>query len=89
MALLNAMLNVIISEGMADIQYVQAHTEGFEALKKKVEDFTPEKMAPVCGIPADDHPRGGAALCPFASARSSSGAWASRSTPTAPTTRAA
>jgi formate dehydrogenase major subunit len=51
-ALLNAMLNVIISEGMADIQYVQAHTEGFEALKEKVADFTPEAMEPVCGIPA-------------------------------------
>src|SRR6476659_6406428 len=52
-ALLNAMLNVIISEGMTDIQYVQAHTEGFDALKKKVETFTPERMAPVCGISAE------------------------------------
>jgi formate dehydrogenase major subunit len=51
-ALLNAMLNVIIAEGMVDIQYVQAHTEGFESLKAKVEAFTPEKMEPVCGIPA-------------------------------------
>jgi formate dehydrogenase major subunit len=51
-ALLNAMLNVIITGGMADIQYVQAHTEGFEALKEKVKDFTPEAMEPVCGIPA-------------------------------------
>jgi formate dehydrogenase major subunit len=51
-ALLNAMLNVIITEGMVDIQYVQAHTEGFESLKAKVADFTPEKMEPVCGIAA-------------------------------------
>ena len=51
-ALLNALLNVIIEEGMVDIQYVQAHTEGFESLKAKVKDFTPEKMEPVCGIPA-------------------------------------
>jgi formate dehydrogenase major subunit len=51
-ALLNAILNVIIEEGMVDIQYVQAHTEGFESLKAKVKDFTPEKMEPVCGIPA-------------------------------------
>ena len=51
-ALLNAMLNVIVAEGMVDIQYVQAHTEGFESLKAKVADFTPEKMEPVCGIPA-------------------------------------
>ena len=51
-ALLNAMLNVIVAEGMVDIQYVQAHTEGFDALKAKVADFTPEAMEPVCGIPA-------------------------------------
>jgi formate dehydrogenase major subunit len=37
---------------MVDIQYVQAHTDGFESLKAKVKDFTPEKMEPVCGIPA-------------------------------------
>ena len=52
-ALLNAMLNVIITEGLADVQYVQAHTEGFNSLKTKVRDFTPEKMEPVCGIPAE------------------------------------
>ncbi len=51
-ALLNAMLNVIIAEGMADVQYVQAHADGFEDLKAKVAEFTPEKMEPVCGIPA-------------------------------------
>ena len=52
-ALLNAMLNVIVTEGLVDVQYVQAHTEGFDGLKKKVADFTPEKMSPVCGIPAE------------------------------------
>ena len=51
-ALLNAMLNVIITEGLADVQYVQAHTDGFEDLKARIVDFTPERMEPVCGIPA-------------------------------------
>lgn len=51
-ALLNAMLHVIIAEGMVDIQYVQAHTDGFEALKARVADFAPEKMAEICGISA-------------------------------------
>ncbi|HJZ45321.1 MAG TPA: formate dehydrogenase subunit alpha, partial [Hyphomicrobiaceae bacterium] len=51
-ALLNAMLNVIVADGLVDIQYVQAHTEGFEALKDKVKDFAPEKMEPIIGIPA-------------------------------------
>ena len=52
-ALLNAMLNVIINEGLVDIQYVQAMTEGYDALKQKVQAFTPEAMAPVCGIAAE------------------------------------
>ncbi|MEM7403811.1 MAG: formate dehydrogenase subunit alpha [Pseudomonadota bacterium] len=52
-ALLNAMLNVICDEGLYDTQYVQAHVEGFESLKQHIEDFTPEEMAPICGIDAD------------------------------------
>jgi formate dehydrogenase major subunit len=51
-ALLNAMLHTIIEEGLADIQYVQAHTEGFDSLKARVKDFPPEKMEAVCGVPA-------------------------------------
>src|SRR5690606_16626560 len=50
-ALLNAMLNVIVTEGLADVQYVQAHADGFEDLKARIVDFTPERMEPVCGIP--------------------------------------
>ena len=52
-ALLSAMLNVIISEGLHDKQYVQAHTEDFEKLAENVKDFPPEKMAPICGVDAD------------------------------------
>ena len=52
-ALLNAMLNVIITEGLHDEQYVAANTENFENLARHVADFTPEAMEPVCGIDAD------------------------------------
>lgn len=52
-ALLNAMLHTIIEEGLHDRQYIQAHVEGFEALKAKVRDFSPEAMAPVCGVPPE------------------------------------
>ncbi|MDE0028012.1 MAG: formate dehydrogenase subunit alpha [Deltaproteobacteria bacterium] len=51
-ALLNALLNVIIGEGLYDRDYVAAHTEGFEELKRHVAEFTPEAMAEVCGIDA-------------------------------------
>jgi formate dehydrogenase major subunit len=51
-ALLNAMLNVIITEGLVDRQYIEAHVDGFEALKAAIATFTPEEMGPVCGIDA-------------------------------------
>jgi formate dehydrogenase major subunit len=51
-ALLNALLNVIVAEKLYDEQYLQAHTSGFAALKQHVKDFTPEAMAPICGIDA-------------------------------------
>ena len=52
-SLLNGMLHTIIEEELYDIQYVQANTEGFEALKENIKKFPPEKMAEICGISAD------------------------------------
>ena len=52
-AMLNAMLNVIVSEKLYDQQYVQTYVEGFAPFAESIKDFTPEEMAPICGIPAD------------------------------------
>ncbi len=52
-AMLNAIMNVIVEEGLYDRQYVQAHTEEFERLAAHIRDFPPEKMAPICGIDAE------------------------------------
>ncbi|MBS9404757.1 formate dehydrogenase subunit alpha [Halomonas sp. TRM85114] len=49
-SLFNAMLNVIVSEGLYDEAYIDAHTEGFAALAAHVADMTPEAMAPTCGV---------------------------------------
>ncbi len=49
-ALYNAMLNVIVSEGLYDEAYIDAHTEGFAALKQGVVDMTPEAMSGLCGV---------------------------------------
>jgi formate dehydrogenase major subunit len=51
-ALLNALIYTIVEEELYDRQYVQAQTEGFEALKQRIKGYAPEKMAEVCGIPA-------------------------------------
>ena len=52
-AILNGMINTIIAEGLYDQQYVEGFTEGFEELKARTAEFTPERMAPICGIEAD------------------------------------
>ena len=52
-ALLNAMMHVIVAEGLADAAFIADRTSGYEALKANVEGYSPEAMAPICGIPAD------------------------------------
>ena len=52
-ALLNAMLHTIIAEGLADRAYIDAHTEGFADLAARVDGFSPDRMAAVCGVPAE------------------------------------
>ena len=53
-ALLNAMLNVIVTERLHDEDYVAAHTEGFQALREHVQVMTPEAMSPHCGVTPDE-----------------------------------
>ena len=52
-AVLNGLMNVIISEGLADDAYVSARTEGYEEMKALVEEYTPERVEKISGIPAD------------------------------------
>jgi formate dehydrogenase major subunit len=51
-ALLNAMLHVIVEEGLADKKFIADRTSGYEALAENVKKFSPELMAPICGIDA-------------------------------------
>ena len=51
-ALLNAMLCTIIEEGLTNEQFIEERTSGYEELRARVLKYTPEKMAPVCGIDA-------------------------------------
>ena len=53
-ALLNAMINTIIEEGLVDRQYIEKNTEGYKELKEHIKDFTPEEMEKVCGIEANE-----------------------------------
>jgi len=53
-ALYNAMLHVMLWEGWIDQAYVDAHTEGFDALRKVVREYTPALAAEICGLPKKD-----------------------------------
>ena len=50
--LLNGMMHTIITEDLYDQSFIEAHTEGFESLKDTVLEYSPEKVAPVCGVDA-------------------------------------
>ncbi len=52
-ALLNGMMHTIINEGLHNERFINKYTEGFEKLRDNVKDYSPEKVAPICGIAAD------------------------------------
>ena len=53
-ALLNAIMHVIAAEGLYDQAYIDQFTEGWAGFKAHLEDYSPEAMAPTCGIPAEE-----------------------------------
>jgi formate dehydrogenase major subunit len=52
-AMLNALMNVIVTEGLVDEAFVAERTIGYEELRSNVASYTPEAMAPICGIDAE------------------------------------
>ena len=53
-ALFNGMLHLMLWEGWTDAAFMAAHTSGFDALKATVRDYSPERVAQLCGIPQAD-----------------------------------
>ena len=51
-ALLNAMMHTIVHEGLVDEDFIRSRTIGYDELKRNVANYSPEAMAPVCGIAA-------------------------------------
>lgn len=52
-ALLNAMIHVIVKEGLIDQSFIDARTSDFDQLLANVDQHSPEAMAPICGIDAE------------------------------------
>ena len=53
-ALALGMMHVIIAEDLVDEDYVANYTVGFEDLAKRVQEYPPERVAEITGIPAAD-----------------------------------
>lgn len=51
-ALFNAMLRVLVHEGMVDDAYLRERTSGWEDVRRMVDDMTPERAQALCGVPA-------------------------------------
>ena len=48
------MCNVIINEGLIDWPYISSRTEGYEEFADMVREYTPERVARICGIDERD-----------------------------------
>jgi assimilatory nitrate reductase catalytic subunit len=53
-ALFHAMLHVMLWEEWVDREYIERHTEGFDALRTLVRETSPAIAAEICGVPAAD-----------------------------------
>ena len=53
-ALSNGMIHIIFAEGLEDKEYIEKHTEGAAELREFVKEYTPERVAEICGIDVED-----------------------------------
>lgn len=51
-AMMLAMMHVLIREDLLDRDYIASHTEGFDDLRRHLQDWTPERAAGICGLSA-------------------------------------
>ena len=51
-ALINSLMYVIIEEKLYDIEFINKRTIDFEKLRKCVKNYSPKKIAPICGVAA-------------------------------------
>ncbi len=49
-ALFHGILHILLWEGWIDRDFIEAHTDGFENLKRLVRDYSPALVADLCGI---------------------------------------
>jgi len=53
-ALINGLMHVIIRDGLEDKEFIRERTEGFEDMRQLVEEYTPEVVETITGVPQAD-----------------------------------
>lgn len=53
-AIYNGLMNVILEENLQDIKYIKERTENYEELVEVIKNYTPERVAGICGVDAED-----------------------------------
>jgi anaerobic selenocysteine-containing dehydrogenase len=53
-ALALGMAHVIVRDGLTDDDYITRHTVGFEALRERLQEYPPERVAEITGVDAED-----------------------------------
>ena len=51
--LINALMHVILEEGLYDEDYISEHTDGFDQVRDVVSRYSPQAAAEVTGVPAE------------------------------------
>ncbi|QIY54267.1 molybdopterin-dependent oxidoreductase [Streptomyces sp. RPA4-5] len=54
LALLNGLLHLLVENGHVDAEFIAEHTEGWEAMPAFLQDYPPERVAELTGIPEAD-----------------------------------
>lgn len=52
-ALLNGIMHTILAENLQNDAYIKQYTEGFDQMRTHLRNYSPEKVAPICGIDAE------------------------------------
>lgn len=52
-ALLNGIMCAVLKQGLTNEEFIRARTDNFDALRKHLDEYTPEKVASICGIEAE------------------------------------
>jgi formate dehydrogenase major subunit len=52
-AYLNGLMNIIVSNGWHDEEYIKKRCENWDEMKQVIDDYPPEKASKICGVPVE------------------------------------